>query len=333
MAASVADGHRRDFTNKDDKRVWNSSGHLQCKPMRLPALGTQRIIQGNGTNVGSVISLQCPAKHKLMGKELTCVLDSNSTHWAGWEPFCKPLTPFEEHGFRVAILVSIVSSAIILFMSLAFITCCLLDCMKEDRKKQQDRELDAWQQEEQRQHQEDGRTRDSHKGRNNNNNNAQEKMLPLWDPINPSLGINMQPCRYERVIQIIIVINTHDDSRLSFLSLHRYHNQYVYGPEACTCGPPQAQLPGHVYTRLLSSENQQLCPPSYPGPSLASCLPTSSGLSQVPAPGPPTVWQYGEHHSSFSELIPASTSGSDLRNTNSNQNVKPNQLSIRIISV
>lgn len=26
MAASVADGHRRDFTNKDDKRVWNSSG-------------------------------------------------------------------------------------------------------------------------------------------------------------------------------------------------------------------------------------------------------------------------------------------------------------------
>ncbi|RVE70680.1 hypothetical protein OJAV_G00067460 [Oryzias javanicus] len=309
MAASVADGHRTDFTNKDDKRAWNNSGQLQaqCKPMRLPALGTQRIIQGNGTNVGTVISLQCPAKHKLMGKELTCVMDTNSTHWAGWEPFCKPLTPFEEHGFRVAVLVSIVSSGIILLMSLAFITCCLLDCMKEDRKKQQDRELDPWQQEEQRQHQEDNRTRDGHKGRNNNNNNAQEKMLPLWDPINPSLGINMQPCRY--------------------------HNQYVYGPEACTCGPPQAQLPGHVYTRLLSSENQEMCPPSYPGPSLASCLPTSSGLSQVPAPGPPMVWQYGEHHSSFSELIPVSTSGSDLRNTNSNQNVKPNQLSIRIISV
>lgn len=49
------------------------------------------------------------------------------------------LTPFEEHGFRIAVLVSIVSSGIILLMSLAFLTCCLLDCMKEDKKKQQKR--------------------------------------------------------------------------------------------------------------------------------------------------------------------------------------------------
>lgn len=77
------------FRFSETDALLSAAGHLQCKPMRLPALGTQRIIQGNGTNVGSVISLQCPAKHKLMGKELTCVLDSNSTHWAGWEPFCK----------------------------------------------------------------------------------------------------------------------------------------------------------------------------------------------------------------------------------------------------
>ncbi|XP_011475588.1 sushi domain-containing protein 3 isoform X1 [Oryzias latipes] len=310
MAASVADGHRTDFTSKDGIGVWNSSGHpqAQCKPMHLTALGTQRIIQGNGTNVGTVISLQCPAKHKLMGKELTCVMDRNGTHWVGLEPFCKPLTPFEEHGFRIAVLVSIVSSGIILLMSLAFLTCCLLDCMKEDKKKQQKRELDAWPQEEELQHQENNRIQDCHKGRNNNsNNNAQEKMLSVRDAINPSLGINMQPCRY--------------------------HNQYVYGPEACTCGPspPFAQLPGHVYTQLLSSENQELCPPSYSGPSLACGMPTSSSLSQVPAYGSAMEWQYGEHHRSFSELIPPSTSGSDLRNTNSN--VKPNQLSIRIISV
>lgn len=56
--------------------------------MPLPALGTQRIIQGNGTNVGTVISLQCPARHKLVGSELKCVMDVNSTRWVG-ENYCK----------------------------------------------------------------------------------------------------------------------------------------------------------------------------------------------------------------------------------------------------
>lgn len=65
------------------------------------------------------------------------------------------------------------------------------------------RELDAWPQEEELQHQENNRIQDCHKGRNNNsNNNAQEKMLSVWDAINPSLGINMQPCRYELITQI-----------------------------------------------------------------------------------------------------------------------------------
>lgn len=60
----------------------------QCTPQPLPALGTQRIIQGNGTNVGTVISLQCPAKHKLIGSQLMCIMDTNSTHWVGG-PYCK----------------------------------------------------------------------------------------------------------------------------------------------------------------------------------------------------------------------------------------------------
>lgn len=60
----------------------------QCTPMPLPALGTQKIIQGNGTNVGTVIALQCPDKHKVVGRELKCVMDTNSTHWVG-EIYCK----------------------------------------------------------------------------------------------------------------------------------------------------------------------------------------------------------------------------------------------------
>lgn len=60
----------------------------QCSPVPLPALGTQRIIQGNGTTVGTVISLQCPAKHSLVGSEMMCVMDNNSTYWTG-ETYCK----------------------------------------------------------------------------------------------------------------------------------------------------------------------------------------------------------------------------------------------------
>ncbi|CAB1442549.1 unnamed protein product [Pleuronectes platessa] len=138
--ASVADVSRTDGTRRDGGRRQNNSGQAQaqCTLMPLPALGTQKIIQGNGTNVGTVISLQCPAKHKLVGRGLRCVMDVNSTHWDG-ENYCAPLAPYEGHGFRVAVLASIVSSAIILLMSMAFITCCLLDCMKEDKRKKQER--------------------------------------------------------------------------------------------------------------------------------------------------------------------------------------------------
>ncbi|KAK1899303.1 Sushi domain containing protein 3 [Dissostichus eleginoides] len=160
--ASIADVSRTEFTNKDDSRYQNNSGQAQCAPMTLPALGTQRIIQGNGTTVGTVISLQCPAKHKLVGSELKCIMDTNSTHWVG-ETYCKPALSYDDFGFRVAVLASIVSAAIILFMSMAFITCCWVDCIREDKRKKQEREQDIRKWEEQPQHQEENRSRYSHK--------------------------------------------------------------------------------------------------------------------------------------------------------------------------
>uniref|UniRef100_A0A674NW61 Sushi domain-containing protein n=1 Tax=Takifugu rubripes TaxID=31033 RepID=A0A674NW61_TAKRU len=101
----------------------------QCSPVPLPALGTQRIIQGNGTTVGTIISLQCPAKHRLVGSEMMC-----STAFSR----SPALSRYEDFGFRVAVLASIVSSAIILLMSMAFVTCCLLDCIREDEKKKEE---------------------------------------------------------------------------------------------------------------------------------------------------------------------------------------------------
>lgn len=48
------------------------------------------------------------------------------------------MAPYEDYGFRVAVLASIVSSGIILLMSVAFLTCCLLDCIKEDKRKKEE---------------------------------------------------------------------------------------------------------------------------------------------------------------------------------------------------
>lgn len=54
-------------------------------------------------------------------------------------------------------------------------------------------ELDAWQWEEQAQHQEENRPY-NHKGRNNNNN-TQEEIHSLWDVHNPPMCDSMQACR------------------------------------------------------------------------------------------------------------------------------------------
>ncbi|XP_035501462.1 uncharacterized protein LOC118317109 isoform X2 [Scophthalmus maximus] len=273
----------------------------QCTPMPLPALGTQRIIQGNGTNVGTVISLQCPAKHKLVGA-LTCVMVNNSTHWEG-NTFCEP--SYEDFGFRVAVLASIVSTAIILLMSMAFITCCLLDCIKEDKRKKQEREGDVWQWEERAQH-EDHRSHYSHKGRNNNNN-TQEKILSPWDTHNPAICDNMQGCR----------------------CYQQYANGFVrtYDPNA-----PLAALPGHGYDQPLLPRNPEYAqisgPPQYPGAPPSSGQTPSPGLVKNSAAGPGLVRQYGRQHSSLSGANASTAEECNTRSIN-----PPKEFPIRIISV
>ncbi|TMS16408.1 Sushi domain-containing protein 3 [Larimichthys crocea] len=305
--ASIADVSRTDNSNRRDRNKSDQS-QAQCTPMPLPALGTQKIIQGNGTNVGTVIALQCPDKHKVVGRELKCVMDTNSTHWVG-EIYCKPLAPYEDYGFRVAVLASIVSSAIIFLMSMAFITCCLLDCVKEDKRKKEERDVRQW--EEQAQYHEDNRSRYSHKGRNNNNNNTQEKVFSPWDTGNPAMCDNRQACRC--------------------------HQQYAYGP-ARTYGPtlPLSALPGSprdcdqpLLPRNPESAQISSLPPQYFGPPQSSCQSTSPGPVQISAAaGSCVVWQYGGHQSSSPGVNPSTTDESNTGNIN-----PAKEFSIRIISV
>ncbi|KAF7664863.1 hypothetical protein LDENG_00161810 [Lucifuga dentata] len=312
--ASVADVSRTDIRGEDDSRDRNNSGppQSQCTPMPLPALGTQMIIKGNGTNVGTVISLQCPAKHKQIGGELRCIMGTNSTQWVG-ETHCKLLSPYEDFGFRVALLASIVSSAIILLMSMAFITCCLLDCINGKKRKRQGRETDLWQWEEQIEQQEDNRSHYSHKGRNNNNN-TQEKLLSAWDDHDPARCNNKRACR----------------------CYHHFPCGLTSPPSGCSYvpAPPLAPLPGcdydlpHLPQNSESEQNSGL--PQHLGPIQSSSQTKSSGLIQISAvrPSAELLWQYREHENIFSGLNESITDESTLRNINSAK-----EWSIQIVSV
>ncbi|XP_008317701.1 uncharacterized protein susd3 [Cynoglossus semilaevis] len=196
----------------------------QCSPVPLPALGTQKILQGNGTSVGTVIVRQCPTKHRLMGKRLTCVVDRNLTRWEG-ESYCQPLSPFSDDGFHVAVVASILSVAVILLMSMAFITCCWVDCNIESEKKKQ-----------------------SLKETNNNNNNnssSNNSKANRWRPQDhkhifrcPQNFVQVPVFTHGWRSLLIAPLGNDYNQPLPGQNLHQNQNQYQYqnsGPSV-SCG-------------------------------------------------------------------------------------------------
>ncbi|XP_062315163.1 uncharacterized protein LOC134018867 [Osmerus eperlanus] len=292
---------------RTDNAIHGQNHSGQCTPMPLPALGSQRIVQGNGTSVGTVISLLCPPRHRLVGG-VVCVWGSNSTRWFGDTPWCEPPPQNENFGFHVAVVASIVSAAIILLMSMAFLTCCLHDCVKKEERKKEEREMGLWPQME--------GNRSSyynHKGRNNNNN-TQEKALTLWDNYDPNLCDHRRHCRC--------------------------YEQYPYAVtgSASTFGPPlsSAAFPCRVYKQPLLPQNsglyqhpassQTAAPPQYPGPPRTSGLGQSSALSSISGP----VWHHGGQEMGASVMTRPPLEDSRRM---SGQLLSAQDCSIRVISV
>uniref|UniRef100_A0A8C0K9X2 Sushi domain containing 3 n=1 Tax=Canis lupus dingo TaxID=286419 RepID=A0A8C0K9X2_CANLU len=110
-----------------------SSSTGTCTHMQPPPRGTLQVVRGNGTSVGTVIVFHCPSGHQMVGSGLlTCAWKGSIAEWSSVTPVCKSVPPYETFGFKVAVIASIVSCAIILLMSMAFLTCCLLRCMKRN---------------------------------------------------------------------------------------------------------------------------------------------------------------------------------------------------------
>uniref|UniRef100_A0A673UAJ5 Sushi domain containing 3 n=1 Tax=Suricata suricatta TaxID=37032 RepID=A0A673UAJ5_SURSU len=121
-----------------------SSSTGTCTQVQPPPRGTLQILRGDGTSVGTVIVFHCPSGHQMVGSGLlTCAWKGSIAEWSSVSPVCKSVPPYETFGFKVAVIASIVSSAIILLMSVAFLTCCLMRCMKRSERPS-DRAAQLW---------------------------------------------------------------------------------------------------------------------------------------------------------------------------------------------
>lgn len=298
--APVVSVSRSVMEGKNASYHGSSSGFFptQCSPMPQPALGFQRIIHGNGTDVGTVIALHCPDKYKLIGDSVKCVMDANSTYWVG-KTYCKPLSYNEVSGFQLAVLVSIVSSAIIFFMSVAFLTCCLVNCIEKSRRKEMGRDSAVPPQREERQvhQQEMNRARYSNNSRNNNNNNFMEKEMTQWNQRDPGQCDSYFTCRCQ---------------------------QAYYDPVGPSCSSVAAArlplLPGYEYKHPLQPQNQTPLY-SYSQPLHAGSSRQTSNRDQV-ARSWDAVWECGAKQSSVSGA------------PNQSRNKKSaKEFSIRVISV
>ncbi|XP_066110859.1 sushi domain-containing protein 3 isoform X1 [Saccopteryx bilineata] len=116
-----------------------------CTQVQPPQKGTLQVLRGDGISVGTVIMFHCPSGHQMVGSGLlTCTWKGSIAEWSSGTPVCKTVPPHENFGFRVAVIASIISCAIILLMSMAFLTCCLLKCMKRTKQRRTDRTAQLW---------------------------------------------------------------------------------------------------------------------------------------------------------------------------------------------
>ncbi|KAM5334644.1 LOW QUALITY PROTEIN: sushi domain-containing protein 3 [Glossophaga mutica] len=145
LAAATLRGRQRPGGHSEDSITAPGNSTGMCTQVQPPKRGTLQVLHGDGTSVGTVIVFHCPSGHQMVGSGLlTCTWKGSIAEWSSGTPVCKSVTAHETFGFRVAVIASIISCAIILLMSMVFLTCCLLKCVKRTKQQRLDRTAQLW---------------------------------------------------------------------------------------------------------------------------------------------------------------------------------------------
>uniref|UniRef100_A0A8C6DP90 Sushi domain containing 3 n=1 Tax=Moschus moschiferus TaxID=68415 RepID=A0A8C6DP90_MOSMO len=141
-AAATLRRRARPGGRKRDAMPTPGNGTGMCVQVQQPLQGTYQVLRGDGTSVGTVIVFHCPSGHQMVGSGLlTCAWKGNIAEWSSGTPMCKTVPPYETFGFKVAVIASVISCAIIMLMSMAFLTCCFVKCVKRSEQRRSDRDL------------------------------------------------------------------------------------------------------------------------------------------------------------------------------------------------